>query len=552
MIISKISDGIGNQLFRYAAGRRLAYKWKTEFKLDISEYNDFKFRHYVLNSFNIIENFATPEEIQTLQKLREGTELGKEKKSWRFFPEVLDWPDNLYVSGTWEDERYFADISDILRKEFTLKNSLSKAAQHWKEKIFATENSVSLHIRHGDFIYSPILRLFSSNAFLPPDYYYQCIEILKRDYKNLIVFIFSNNLQWCKENFHSDVPIEFVEGENLKDFEELHLMSLCKHNIIANSTFSWWGAWLNQNPDKKVFMPIPSSEQGRINYRYSPTRNENSPFDSDRWIRIPFDVNSKPDVTMRPWFSILLVVNNDVATLVESLNSLLGQNYKYFELIIIDNASTDGSSKICRQVAQAYDNITLIKLHSGVQNGAAWNIALNAAQGHYVLFLKGNDRLVANALYSSYLVNEGLFVDIVNSVAYLKEDERGDIDISDKKFTLEKMSSFKDFEGVLRMKLSNEHEDAEILRLKSEPDLPGVKKVFSTACSKSKLLKVLSNDEVIPPLQTRIFKREFLSEKQLRFNEKIGDDAELLFAIEAMFQTEEIIFASNVFYIAPR
>ena len=534
----------------------MAHKWKTEFKLDISEYNDFKFRHYVLNAFNIIEEFATPQEIQAIRKLREGTDLGEEKKSWRFFPEVLDWPDNLYVSGTWEDERYFADISDILRKEFTLKNPLSKAAQRWKEKIIATENSVSLHFRHGDFVYSPILSLFSSNATLPLDYYYRCIEILKREYKNLMLFVFSNNLQWCKENFRADVPIEFVEGENLKDFEELHLMSLCKHNIIANSTFSWWGAWLNQNPDKKVFMPIPDSDKAKVNYRYYTTRNENSPLDSDRWIRIPFDANSKPDVTMRPWFSILLVVNDDAATLVETLNSILGQNYKYFELILIDNASSDDSNKICRQVVKMHDNATLIKLHNRISNEAAWNIALKAAQGHYVLFLNGNDRLLGNALYSSYLVNEGLFADIVNSIAYLKEDERGNIDIADKKFILEKYSSFKDFEGVLRMKLSTKREDIktveDVFQLKSEPKLPGVNKVFSTVCNKPTLLKVLSNDEVIPPLATRIFKREFLTEKQLRFNEKIGDDAELLFTVEAMFQTEEIIFASNVFYIAPK
>ena len=106
------------------------------------------------------------------------------------------------------------------------------------------------------------------------------------------------------------------------------------------------------------------------------------------------------------------------------------------------------------------------------------------------------------------------------------------------------------------MKLSTKREDIktveDVFQLKFEPKLPGVNKVFSTVCNKPTLLKVLSNDEVIPPLATRIFKREFLTEKQLRFNEKIGDDAELLFTVEAMFQTEEIIFASNVFYIAPK
>ena len=555
MIISQIKCGIGNQLFRYAMGRRLAHKWNAEFKIDISEYKANKFRSCILDNFNITATLASPEEIERLQRLREGTNLGKEKKSWYFWSEVLDYPDDLYVNGAWEDERYFADISDIIRKEFTLKVSLSTEAQYWKEKILASECSVSLHFRHGDFAYSPFIKLFPSNAILPFDYYYNCINILKQSYPNLTLFVFSNNLQWIKENLRVDLPVDFVEGENLKDFEELYLMSLCKHNIIANSTFSWWAAWLNQNPDKKVFMPIPSSDDAKIGYRYSPIRNENSSLDSDKWIRIPFDVNAKPSITMRPWFSLLLVMNNDAAQIIDSLNSILRQNYEFFELIIVDNASTDDSGKICKQVIKDHDNVTLIKLYNKVQNGAAWNIALKAAQGYYVLFLKSNDRLLINTLSSSYLINENAFSNIVNSLAYLREDKGGNIDIDDKKFILEKESSFQSFQGILKIKLSTEREDnnngEQLLRLKSEEDIPNVGKVFSTSCNKSTLLKILSNDGVVLPLQTRIFKRKFLMENKIEFNEKIKDDAELLFTLDAMFQTDEILFASNVFYVAP-
>lgn len=109
-----------------------------------------------------------------------------------------------------------------------------------KKKILAADCSVSIHVRQGDFAYNPRMNrnklLF---AVLPIDYYRECLNILRRQHKNLTLFIFSNNLHWCKENLHFDIPTEYVEVEGIRDFEELRLMSLCKHNIIANSTFSW-------------------------------------------------------------------------------------------------------------------------------------------------------------------------------------------------------------------------------------------------------------------------------------------------------------------------
>lgn len=513
-------------MFRYAMGRRLAHRWNTEFKIDKSDYDINKIRTYVLDNFNITASLAAPEEIERLK----ATNFGKEKLAWHFWSEVLDWPDDLYIAGTWEDERYFHDIADIIQEEFTLKNPLGAVAQSWKKKILSVECSLSLHFRHGDFIYNPRLWHTQSNAILPLDYYYTCIKILQREYKNLTLFVFSNDIQWCKENLRVDIPVEFIEGDDLKEFEELYLMSLCKHNIIANSTFSWWGAWLNHNPDKKVFMPIPASDEAKINYRYSPIRNENSPLDSDKWIRIPFESvyqqiepNYQPKITVRPYFSILLVVNNDIETIVENLNSILGQDYNFFELIIIDNATIDGSGKICREVAKAYDNVTLIKLHGKNSNGAAWNIALKAAQGYYVLFLKINDRIFPDALTSLYMANEKLLADIVNSTSYIKEDTGGNIRLADKNFILEKTSMFQNFQDVF----------------------------FLGKLDKPTFLKFLAKDEVFSPLGTRIFKRDFLLEHGIDFKEKIGDDAEILFTLDAIFQTNEIIFTPNTFYIAP-
>lgn len=514
--------GLGNQLFQYATGRRLAHKLNTELKLDLTFYERDNLRPYLLNCFNIQESIASPEEIARVKQL--SASRGIEQENLAFMPEVLNYPDNTWLYGYWQHEEYFADIADILRRELTLKRPLSFSAQYWKEKIHSVECAVSMHFRHGDFIYSPTNQNLPKHFAIPPlNYYHQCIDALKRNCGNLTLFIFSDNLQWAKENLRADVPIEFIEGDNLQDIEELYLMSLCHYNILSKSTFSWWGAWLNQNPAKNIFMPIAYSDGKKIDVRSSVTGDENSPLDSDRWIKIPFDVNEQQrGITIRPYFSLLLVVNNDITTLEESLGSILGQDYKFFELIIVDNASTDGSGKICRELVHTYDNVTLIKLHGKVQNGAAWNIALKAAQGYYALFLKGNDRLLMNALTSLYLTNEHIVADLVNSAAMLQEDKQGDITINAENYSLKKMSAFQNITGMVCDELD-----------------------------KMTLLKVLADDERIFPLQTRLFKLKFLHENHISFDEKIGDDAENLFVFDVIFRTREIIFTTTVFYVAP-
>ena len=523
MIISQIKDGIGNQLFRYAAGRRLAHKLGTEFKIDISDYIIRKFRSFVLDQFNITAEFAATEEIQRLKAFHKGTDYGREQQPWKFMPEVLDWQDDLYLVGAWEDERYFADIADIIRREFTFKNQLGATARLWHEKISAAQCSVSIHVRHSDFVFIPSTRRQSAGyAILPPKYYYECINRLKREYPNITVFVFSDDIDWCRENLRFDAPTEFVSGDGLTDVEELRLMSTCQHNVIANSTFSWWAAWLNHNPHKKVFMPIPDNTETQKNYRYSPKTVANSPLESDRWIRVPFDVDNQPVINMHPYFSLLMVVNDDAATLRESLYNILTQDYKYFELIIVDNASTDGSREICRQIA-AYENVTLIKLYDRVQVGAAWNKALEVAQGDFVIFLRGDDRFFPDALSTLYLTNAEMFLNVVNSFMWLREDKHGDITFGNKKFIAEGDPLYKQFKS----------------RIRGQVNTP----VF---------LEALTNNYKVVPFATKVFKRKFLTDNAIKFNERLNnEEAQLLFIINAFFQTDEVLLSPDLFYIAP-
>ena len=525
MIIARITGGIGNQLSRYAAGRWLAYKLNTELKLDLTLYHENKIPPYSLDQFNIKATEATQEEIDICKKISQ--EHGLEIRKDYSLQGILKYPDNIYVMGG-RNEKHFTEIADIIKQDFTLKNPLSQNAEMWKQKILSADCSVSMHFRHGDYVYNPSYKGRMIWADIPPlDIYYNCLNALKQQYASprIKVFVFSNNLQWIKENLHLDVSTEFVEG-NARDTEELYLMSLCKCNIIPLSTFSWWASWLNRNPNKKVFQLYPENAEKVETYRYSLTpTNQNSPLDSDKWIKVFFDKdNCLKNIKMKPIFSLLLVVNNDVANLVETLNSLLGQDYKYYEIIIIDNASTDGSGKICQKAVKVKNNVTLKRLESKVNNATAWNIAFKIAQGKYVSFLKVGDRFLTNFLTSLYFVNERKQADIIHMFTWLQENEDGNISFDDKRFFICR-------------------------------DLVFLKEKIHIAMSKDghNAAELVINRQMNSFLGTKIYNGEFLTEHGIKFDETLTDNAaEYSFQVEAFFYTKYFMCLSDIFYIAPR
>ena len=309
MIVTRLTGGLGSQMYQYSIGRCLAHKLNTELKLDTTTgYVHHAF--YRLDDFNAIENFATPEEIKSLKNI---TEL--RENEGKFLSEILDAEDNTYLTGFWQNEEYFSEIRDILLKDFTLKRPLNKNSAAWKEKILASKCAVAVHVRHGDY-----LTYFNKNylGVLPINYYRACVNELKKNYSDITLFIFSDDIEWCKENFKFGLPMEFVTGCE-KDYEEMHLMSICHHNINANSNFSWWGAWLNQNPDKKVFMPNPRLVRAFPNDSLAPKN----------WIQIPVDYS----LSMPPMLSIIVYVEDNLSSINTSLNSIVMQNSRDYEVI---------------------------------------------------------------------------------------------------------------------------------------------------------------------------------------------------------------------------
>ena len=265
MIIVKLNGGLGNQMFQYAFARKLSVVKKTPVKLDNFLYLDADFgkdsrREYGLGHFNTNENLATREDVApflgysgVVRKL-----IKKVKRDILrldecvYHPKYLAPLDNAYLEGYWQSEKYFLDIRDILLKELALKDRLSQAACDFGNKVNSV-NAVSLHIRRGDYTSNKkVVEKFGACGL---DYYIEAIETMKSKVVSPVLFIFSDDINWVRENLKLDNPVVYVSSTKIKDYEELILMSKCKHNIIANSSFSWWGAWLNQNEKKIVIAP---------------------------------------------------------------------------------------------------------------------------------------------------------------------------------------------------------------------------------------------------------------------------------------------------------
>jgi hypothetical protein len=258
MIIVNVNSQLGNQMFQYALYRKLLYLGK-KVKLD-TRYYQAKPEQFALDIFNLKLNIASEKEILKARdeyrsyadRLRRKF-LGKRKtifeeitsKSLCFKPEVFT-VKNAYVDGYWQSEKYFSDIRNILLKDFTFP-PLQEEKNKQLLDLIRQNLSVSIHIRRGDY----------ANGFpmLPKEYYQAAMQYFSDKYKEAFFVVFSNDNAWAKENitFEKGIFVDWNTGRN--SYKDMYLMSQCRHNIIANSSFSWWGAWLNSNENKEVIAP---------------------------------------------------------------------------------------------------------------------------------------------------------------------------------------------------------------------------------------------------------------------------------------------------------
>lgn len=262
MIIVKLLGGVGNQLFQYASARAISIRAGLEFKLDITEFDDYKLRKYELGNFNIQENIASVSEIVCMLKRKRLFQQNyfKEKNS-KFMPELLKIKHPAYLEGYFQSEKYFKDIEQIIRQELTFKDL--DLIQNKNSLELRQQNSVSIHVRCGDYIND------SENAKIynicTMQYYQRAINYIQEHVENPVFYVFSDDIDWVVKNFKPDVEVKVLNSANWQD--DFYFMQNCKHNIIANSSFSWWSAWLNQNPDKIVIAPDKWFNVSKLNYK---------------------------------------------------------------------------------------------------------------------------------------------------------------------------------------------------------------------------------------------------------------------------------------------
>jgi len=283
MIISNLVSGLGNQLFQYTIGRQLSIKHDVPLKLDISFFQDADnpyaydqlTRSFKLNHYNINATIATKNEIESFKRnftkntfytklYRQAIKLiprnkrryFKEKEWWVYDSDLFDATSNVYLDGYWQDYKYFQDIPAKVLEELTLKEAYQTL---YKKEIEENEVSVSIHIRRGDYVADGLF------AVQPIEYYKSAINIIKEKVINPTFYIFSDDLNWAKDNLNFNAATTYIEGQS--DYIDLDLMSKCRHNIIANSSFSWWAAMLNKNVDKTVIAPSKWVLQEDINKR---------------------------------------------------------------------------------------------------------------------------------------------------------------------------------------------------------------------------------------------------------------------------------------------
>lgn len=269
MIVVKIIGGLGNQLFQYALARKLSIIKNIDVFLDISEFEKYTLRTYQLNHFNVKLNLISKDENKKIQPtiidrfVDRYSQLGKfvpykyrtffKESSLRFDKKIFTIGKEAYLDGYWQSERYFQDIRDTLLTDLTPRYPLEEKTIETAKYIRSSE-SVCIHIRRGDYVTNPTTNAYHGLCSL--NYYLKSIEYLVSHISNTVFFVFSDDIEWAKKNLKGVEPVFFVENrQNLGDIQDFYLMTQCKHFIIANSSFSWWGAWLSDNNEKMVIAP---------------------------------------------------------------------------------------------------------------------------------------------------------------------------------------------------------------------------------------------------------------------------------------------------------
>lgn len=263
-IISRLHGGLGNQMFQYAAGRAIALRSGRELALDLRYFDGDVPFGFGLPHFAACFRPATKRELPPSKNtnppgyaiwrgLRLRPRLVRET-GLGFNPDVASLSEAVYLHGYWQSEKYFLDCARQIRSELTVASPPVAANARLCERIRMTP-AVSLHVRRGDYASNPAIT--AAHGLCSPDYYARAIRhIADNTDEEPVIYVFSDDPDWAETNLRFAHETMVVRGNTSQtSYEDLRLMSACRHHITANSSFSWWGAWLNPSQDKIVVAP---------------------------------------------------------------------------------------------------------------------------------------------------------------------------------------------------------------------------------------------------------------------------------------------------------
>lgn len=262
----RLIGGLGNQLFQYATARALALRNGGAVRLDVSGFEAYGLRRYELDAYPIGATLASAQDLaafetqsppagilgRVMRKLRPPARIYREPH-FHYDPQLASQELPIYLDGYWQSERYFVEAADQLRRDLTPREPLDPDNAALADQIDAAE-AVSLHVRRGDYVSNAHTNAYHGVCSL--DYYRAAIALMRQRVDTPHFFVFSDDHDWTRENLRIDGPTTYVTANPAdRGFRDMQLMARCRHHVIANSSFSWWGAWLNPSPHKIVVAP---------------------------------------------------------------------------------------------------------------------------------------------------------------------------------------------------------------------------------------------------------------------------------------------------------
>jgi hypothetical protein len=269
-IVVKIEGGLGNQMFQYAFGMSIALKYNAILVLDISYYNN----NECHNGFELSDVFLLDSKVSVRKKFQGGflasnrylvkvidfIGIRKYLLPCHFFEQLYRFNDilspecaNNYYTGFWQNELYFSDIRNKILDDFSFKRSLSVKNMELLNKV-KNSNSVAIQVRRGDYVSNKSTNEFHGTCEV--NYFYDAIEVIKKENSNIEIYIFSDDIDWAKNNIFFNSISYFINlNKGNEAYLDMLLMSNCKHVVISNSSFGWWAAWINKNPFGVVVAP---------------------------------------------------------------------------------------------------------------------------------------------------------------------------------------------------------------------------------------------------------------------------------------------------------